>query len=130
MTPAVEVADRLYERWNADGLSVLADSVDPAIELITDPLRPAESVLRGMAGWRQWVARWEERYAAVHVTVDGLVPMDAEHVLALVSITATPVGATSQLRWAAAHLWTLREGRIAGWATHLDLTAARRTLDA
>jgi ketosteroid isomerase-like protein len=129
MTPAVEIADRLYERWNADGLSVLADSVDPAIELITDPLRPAESALHGVAGWQQWVARWDERYEAVHVTVDGLVPMDAEHVLALVSIAATPIGASGPLRWAAAHLWTLREGRIAGWATHLDLAAARRTLD-
>jgi ketosteroid isomerase-like protein len=130
MTPAVELADRLYQRWNADGLSGLLDSVDPAIELITDPLRPVETTLRGVAGWRQWVARWDECYETVHVTVDGLVPMDAEHVLALVSITATPIGATSPLRWAAAHLWTLREGRIAGWETHLDLTAAQRTLDA
>ncbi len=130
MTTAVEVADRLYERWNDAGLSVLADSVDPGIELITDPLRPAESALRGVAGWQQWVARWEERYKHVHVTVDGLVPVDPEHVLAFVSISATPTGAASPLSWAAAHLWTLREGRIAGWEPHLDLAAARRTLDA
>lgn len=129
MTPAVEVADRLYARWNADGLSVLADSVDPSIELITDPLRPAESVLRGLEGWQQWVARWEQRYEGVHVTVDVLVPVDAEHVLAFVSISATPAGAASPLRWAAAHLWTVRDGRIAGWQTHLDLAAARRTLE-
>jgi ketosteroid isomerase-like protein len=130
MTPAVEVADRLYERWNADGLSGLVDSVDPAIELITDPLRPVGTALRGVAGWQQWVARWEERFEGVHVTVDGLVPMDAEHVLALVTITATPIGATSPLHWAAAHLWTLREGRIARWETHVDLAAAQRALDA
>jgi ketosteroid isomerase-like protein len=129
MSPAVEVAVGLYERWNADGLSGLVDSVDPAIELITDPLRPVETALRGVAGWQQWAARWEERFDAVHVTVDGLVPIDAEHVLALVSITATPTGATSSLRWAAAHLWTLRGGRIARWETHVDLGAACRTLD-
>jgi ketosteroid isomerase-like protein len=130
MTPAVEVADRLYARWNDAGLSVLADSVDPAIELICDPLRPDRSVLRGVAGWEQWVARWEQRYEDVHVTVDGLVPMDAEHVLAFVSITAKPTGAANPLHWAAAHLWTVRDGRIAGWEPHLDLAAARRTLDA
>ena len=66
----------------------------------------------------------------MHVTVDGLVPVDAEHVLAFVSIEATPQGASAPLRWAAAHLWTLRNGRIAGWEPHLDLAAARRTLDA
>jgi ketosteroid isomerase-like protein len=130
MTPAVEVADRLYERWNNAGLSVLTDSVDPAIELICDPLRPAESVLRGVSGWEHWVARWDQRYHDVHVTVDALVPMDPEHVLAFVSISGTPTGTASPLSWAAAHLWTLREGRIAGWEPHLDLAAARRTLDA
>ncbi len=130
MTPAVEAADRLYERWNDAGLSVLSDSVDPAIELICDPLRPVETALRGVSGWQEWVSRWEHHYVNVHVTVDGLVPMDAEHVLAFVSISATPTGAATPLSWAAAHLWTLREGRIAGWEPHLDLAAARRTLDA
>jgi hypothetical protein len=38
-------------------------------------------------------------------------------------------GATSPLQWAAAHLWTPREGRIARWETHVDLGVARRTLD-
>ena len=66
----------------------------------------------------------------MHLTVDGLVGVDAEHVLAFVSISAKPIGAASHLRWAAAHLWTLRDGRIAGWEPHLDLAAARRTLDA
>jgi ketosteroid isomerase-like protein len=129
MTTAVEVADRLYQRWNSDGVAGLGDCVDPAIVLICDPLRPAQSALRGLAGWEQWVARWEEAYEHVRITVDGLVPVDGEHVLALVSITATPIGATVPLRWAAAHVWTLRDGRIAGWATHLDLAAARDTLD-
>ncbi len=130
MTPAVEVADRLYARWNDAGLSVLSDLVDPGVELICDPLHPVESALRGLGGWQEWVARWERHYEAVHVTVDGLVPVDAEHVLAFVSIEATPPGAKTALRWAAAHLWTLRDGRIAGWEPHLDLAAARRTLDA
>jgi len=126
---AAEVADLVYERWNAGGLSVLADSVDPEIELICDPLRPTESALRGIDGWNQWVARWETSYESMHVTIDGLVPVDPEHVLALVSITATPMGSTRPLQWAAAHVWTVREGRIARWETHLDLGVARRTLD-
>ena len=130
MTPAAELTDHLYERWNAEGLHALGDCIDPAVEVITDPLRRDESVLRGAAGWQQWVERWEQRYVGVHITVDGLVPMDAEHVLAFVSISATPSGADKPLHWAAAHLWTLREGRIAGWETHLDLEAARSTLEA
>jgi ketosteroid isomerase-like protein len=126
---AAEVADHVYERWNEGGLSVLADSVDPEIELICDPLRPDESALRGVEGWKQWVDRWERSYDKMHVTIDGLVPMDAEHVLALVSITATPAGGKQPLQWAAAHVWTVREGRIARWETHLDLGVARGTLD-
>jgi ketosteroid isomerase-like protein len=126
---AAEVADHVYESWNAGGLSVLTESVDPEVELICDPLRPAESALRGIEGWKQWVARWETSYESMHVTIDGLVPIDAEHVLALVSITATPTGGSRPLRWAAAHVWTVREGRIARWETHLDLGVARRTLD-
>ena len=129
MSTAADVADRLYERWNSDGLAVLADSVDPSIELITDPLRPAESALHGVDGWERWVARWEQSYDDVHINVDALVPMDRENVLALVSITATPTGAASPLSWAAAHVWTVRDGRIARWEAHMDLAAARRTLD-
>ena len=130
MTPAVEVADHLYARWNAAGLSVLSDLVDPGVELICDPLRPAGVLPARPAGWQEWVGRWERHYDAVQVTVDGLVPVDAEHVLAFVSIDATVQGTKTPLRWAAAHLWTLRDGRIAGWEPHLDLAAARRTLDA
>lgn len=124
-----EVAYRLYERWNTDGLSVCADSVDPEIELICDPLRPEATVMRGIEGWQQWVARWEQSYDTMHITVDGLLPFDNEHVLALVSINATPRGGQHPRTWAAAHLWTVRNGRIAGWETHLDLGAAQRTLE-
>src|SRR3954447_8042330 len=89
VTTATEVADHVYASWNKGGLSVLTDRVHPDIELICDPLRPAESALRGNAGWNQWVARWETSYQSMHVTIDGLVPIDSEHVLALVSIEAT-----------------------------------------
>lgn len=130
MTTAAELAGLLYARWNADGLSVLADRVDPSIELVCDPLQPAESSLRGVAGWREWVARWEQRYEHIHIDVDVLVPMDCEHVLALVTINATSPGAGKRLSWAAAHVWTVREERITGWETHLDIAAARRTLEA
>jgi hypothetical protein len=56
---ALDVADELYARWNDGGLSVVTERVDPDIELVCDPLRPTESVLRGVAGWNHWVARWE-----------------------------------------------------------------------
>jgi len=126
---AVEVADRLYESWNAGGLGALCDSVDPAIELIPDPLRPEATALHGIEGWLQWVDRWEQGYEAMHVTADAIVPLDPEHVLALVSITATPRGRHKRLSWAAAHIWTVRDGRIAGWETHVDFSAAQSLLD-
>jgi ketosteroid isomerase-like protein len=125
---AAEVTDQLYARWNDDGLDVLTDAVDPAIELICDPLRPAESTLRGLAGWKQWVARWTDSYEAMHITIDGLIPISDEHVLALVSITATPRGRQRELNWAAAHVWTVRDGLIARWEAHVDLALARGTL--
>lgn len=129
VTPtATEVADRLYDRWNNDGLAVLTDSVDPEIELVCDPLRPAESTLRGIEGWKQWVARWDEGYESMHITIDGLIPVSREHVLALVSISAKPRGADHALDWAAAHVWTVRDGRIARWESHVDLALARGTL--
>jgi ketosteroid isomerase-like protein len=129
VTTATEFAEHVYASWNAGALSVLADHVHPEIELICDPLRPAESALRGVDGWNQWVARWETSYQSMHVTIDALVPIEREHVLALVSMEATPAGGTQPLRWAAAHVWTVRDGRIARWETHLDLGVARRTLD-
>ena len=129
VTPtATELADQLYTRWNDNGLAVLTDSVDPEIELVCDPLRPADSTLRGIEGWKQWVARWDEGYESMHITIDGLIPMSPEHVLALVSINATPRGADRALSWAAAHVWTLRDGRIARWESHVDLALARGTL--
>jgi len=128
VTTATELADHVYELWNAGGLAVLGDRVAPDVELVCDPLRPRESALHGIEGWNEWVARWESSYDAMHVTIDGLVPIDGENVLALVSITATPTGGSHPLHWAAAHVWTVREGRIARWATHLDLGVARHTL--
>jgi ketosteroid isomerase-like protein len=125
---AAEVTDQLYTRWNDDGLSVLTDTVDPAIELVCDPLRPAESTLRGLAGWKQWVTRWTDSYEAMHITIDGLTPRSDEHVLALVSIKATPRGKQRELTWAAAHVWTVRDGLIARWEAHVDLALARGTL--
>ena len=44
--------------------------------------------------------------------------------------SATPTGGNTPLSWAAAHLWTVRDGRITGWEAHMDLAAARETLDA
>jgi ketosteroid isomerase-like protein len=125
---AADIADQVYARWNADGLAVLTDKVDPAIELVCDPLCPDESTLRGIEGWNRWIARWEEGYESMHFTIDALVPMSAEHVLALVSIKATPRGAARELTWAAAHVWTVRDGLIARWETHVDLALARGTL--
>ena len=125
---AAEVAERLYIRWNEDGLAALTECVDPEVELICDPLRPDASALRGLEGWRQWVARWDGGYEAMQITTDGVIPMGDDHALALVSITATPRGSRQELRWAAAHLWTIRDGRIARWESHVDLDVARGTL--
>ncbi|CAA9519725.1 MAG: hypothetical protein AVDCRST_MAG67-3310 [uncultured Solirubrobacteraceae bacterium] len=125
---ATEIADQLYAHWNDAGLHILTDSVDPDIELVCDPLCPDDSTLRGIDGWKQWVARWDEGYESMHITIDGLIPMSSEHVLALVSINATPRGADRELSWAAAHVWTVRDGRIARYETHMDLALARGTL--
>jgi ketosteroid isomerase-like protein len=125
---AAELTDQLYAHWNDDGLSVLTDTVDPGIELVCDPLRPTESTLRGRAGWTQWVTRWNDSYEAMHITIDCLIPMSEEHVLALVSIKATPRGKQRELTWAAAHVWTVRDGRIARWEAHVDIALARGTL--
>lgn len=125
---AAEVCEQLYLRWNEDGLAALTDSVDPDVELVCDALRPVETSLRGLDGWHRWVARWDGGYEKLRITPDGVIPMGDEHALALVSITATPRGSHQELRWAAAHLWSIRAGRIARWESHVDLDAARGTL--
>ena len=126
---AAEAAEQLYTRWNEDGLSALSDSVHPDVELICDPLHPDETALRGLDGWHEWVARWHGGYESMQITTDGVIPMGDDHALALVSITATPKGRTHPLQWAAAHVWTVRDGRIARWETQLDLGLARQTLE-
>jgi len=128
MPTAVEVADRLYESWNAGHRSALAAAVDPAVELISGALHPYQTALRGREGWQQWADRWEQGYETMRVTPDAIVALDPEHVLALVSFTAMPRGGDKPLSWAAAHIWTVRDGRIAGWKTHVDFAAAQSTL--
>ncbi len=95
---AADVAERLYIRWNEDGVAALTECVDPEVELICDPLRPDESALRGLEGWREWVARWDGGYETMQITTDGVIPMGDDHALALVSITATPRGGREPLR--------------------------------
>jgi len=125
---AAEAAEQLYTRWNEDGLSALTDSVHPDVELICDPLHPDETALRGLDGWHEWVARWHGGYESMQITTDGVIPIGDDNALALVSITATPRGGQQELRWAAAHLWSFRDGRIARWESHVDIDAARSTL--
>ena len=125
---AAHVAEQLYARWNQDGLQALTDSVHPEVELVCDALRPVETALRGLDGWHQWVARWDGSYETMQITTDGVIPIDDHNALALVSITATPRGGQQELHWAAAHLWTFRDGQIARWESHVDLDAARGTL--
>ena len=125
---AAEVAEQLYVRWNEEGLCALTDGVHPDVELVCDALRPVETSLHGLEGWRQWVARWDGGYETMQITPDGVIAMGDDHALALVSIIATPRGSQQQLRWAAAHLWTIRDGRIARWESHVDLDVARGTL--
>lgn len=122
------MARRLYDRWNEHGVASLTDSVTADVELVPDPLLAGEPQ-RGIEAWNRWVARWEDCYAHVHITPDALLALDDTHVLAFVSISATPTGAAESLRWAAAHVWTIRDRQIAGWQAHMDLDAARATLD-
>jgi ketosteroid isomerase-like protein len=125
---AAEAAEQLYTRWNQDGLAALTDSVHPEIELVCDALRPDETALHGIDGWLQWVARWDGGYETMQITTDGVIPVGDAHALALVSITATPRGGRHELRWAAAHLWSFRDGQIARWESHVDIDVARSTL--
>ena len=129
MTPdAMTVVEELYERWNDGELHRLIDCVDLAVVLVCDPLCPDESTLYGLEGWQQWVTRWDESYESMHIAIDGLIPVSDEHVLALVSITATPRASGQELTWAAAHVWTVHQGHIARWETHVDIALARGTL--
>lgn len=129
MPSSQDVTRELYERWNEQGVASLAPHVDPLVQLVCDPLRP-DAPLRGLEGWHEWAARWDSSYESVHITPDALVPLGPAQVLALVSITARPAGADEPLSWAAAHVWTFRDGLISGWQAHLDLDAALATLEA
>lgn len=125
---AADLALELYARWSDGSLERAIDSVAADVQLVCDPLHPEDSVLRGADGWRRWVARWDEAYEAMDVTVDGLLPFDDAQVLAFVTIAATPRGTAHEISWGAAHLWTARGGRIVRWEPHVDLAAARGTL--
>lgn len=127
MSTSLDVTRELYERWSTLGVASLAEQVDPEVRLICDPLRPDEP-LCGLEGWHRWAARWDEGYDGVRITPDALIPIGESHVLAFVTIAATPAGGGEPLEWAAAHVWTFREDRITGWQAHLDLDAARATL--
>lgn len=122
-------AKQLYERWNDLGVAALAGSIDPHVRLICDPLRP-DVPLEGLEGFYEWAARWEEMYEHVHLEPDALVALSDRQVLALVTISATPVGSTETRRWAAAHVWTFTGGLISGWQAHMDLDAGREMLAA
>lgn len=125
---AADLAIELYGRWSDGRLERSTDSVAADVQLVCDPLHPEDSLLEGIEGWRRWVSRWDEAYEAMRVTIDGLVAFDDAHVLAFVTIAATPRGTSHEISWGAAHLWTARAGRIVRWEPHVDLAAARGTL--
>ncbi|MDQ3849531.1 MAG: nuclear transport factor 2 family protein [Actinomycetota bacterium] len=129
MAAAVEVIEHIYACWNAGEYAALSERVDPGVELIQDATLPTAPVLHGLDGWRHWMDRWAQAFPCLRFTADAIVPLSPECVLALVSVTARASGSDTPRTWAAAHLWTVRDGLVVRWQPHLDLDAARHTLD-
>jgi len=115
----VQLAQRLFDRWNSGEHEVDPELVDSEAELHT-PLSPTADPYQGREGFRERVAEVEGRFEELRFEIDELRELDDERVLASgvahVRGRGSEIDLDQPLEW----LLTFRDGRLLRYEAFTD----------
>jgi ketosteroid isomerase-like protein len=119
----VDLVHRLVKAWNDGNLDAILALHDPECEVVFPPDVPEPGPFHGHAELRQWaegfLAAWEFHHAEIVEVVDA-----EDRVVALLHLVGRGIGSGVEMDETDAHVFTIREGRIARWQNFAERAEA------
>jgi uncharacterized protein len=119
----VDLVHRLVKAWNDGNLDAILALYDPECEVVFPPEVPEPGPFHGHAELRQWaegfLAAWEFHHVEVVELVDA-----KDSVVALLHLVGRGIGSGVEMDETDAHVFTIREGRIARWQNFAERAEA------
>ena len=120
----LEVVRRLYETGDAGGFIAAIDLFDPEIEFDLTEVSPDQRTGGGREAFGRALSAYMDTFEEWHVELLELVQVNADQVLAVVRDGGRVKGSQQEIYNEFGHLWTLREGRLVGWAGYTSKARA------
>jgi uncharacterized protein len=108
----IEVIRALYERANRGDMDGVFDLCHPDAEWESDPRVLDGGVHRGREEVQRFLDDQAAPFDAMVVEPERLIAKD-DSVVALIRVRGRPRGSTAEFELRIAHLWTLRDGKVA-----------------
>jgi ketosteroid isomerase-like protein len=110
----VKLVHRMVDAWNRGDVDAFLSGFDPDCEVVFPPEVPEPGPFHGHAELKQWVdgflAAWESHHAEVVEVMDA-----GDDVVAVLHMVGRGAGSGMVLDQTDAHVFKIREGRIARW---------------
>ncbi len=110
----VEIVRRVVDAWNRGDIDAFLSLFGSDCEVVFPPDVPEPGPFHGHAELRQWVdgflAAWESHAAEVVEVMEA-----GDSILAVLHMMGRGSGSGVELDQTDAHVFTIREGRIARW---------------
>jgi ketosteroid isomerase-like protein len=110
----VEVVHRLVGAWNGGNLEAILAAFEPECEVVFPHDVPEPGPFHGHAELRQWaegfLAAWDFHHSEVVEVVDA-----GDTVVAVLHLVGRGIGSGVEMDETDAHVFTIREGKIARW---------------
>ena len=110
----VELVHRLADAWNRSDVEAVLALFDSECEVVFSPEVPEPGPFHGHAELRQWaegfLAAWEFHHSEVVEIVDA-----GDNVVAVLHLVGRGIGSGVEMDETDAHVFTIREGRVARW---------------
>ena len=125
----VEIVQRSFQAFNADGLAGAIEFWDPDIVWHTDPGVPEPGVYTGADSVRTYLEGFIRAFGAWHIESEELIDLGGEEVLSLLKVGGRPLGQTDRetqiLNWA--WIVSIREDKITRVRSFFDRDRALET---
>ncbi len=119
----VEAVRRAYARFAAGELDAMRAEADPAFELRPPDIYPeGPRTYLGIDGFMAWLEETREAWGEWRYEPHRYIDAEA-HVLVLVKVSGEGRGSGVRLDREVAHVWSLKDGRVAACDVHLDVDA-------
>jgi len=110
MSNNVDLINTSYRRVNEDGISAIADFIDPDFEM-DSPQAVEASQAHDKVGLREWFAKMDEIWEVLRFEPEEIIDVDATRVIAVVRTSGRAKGTGIEIDQQLTHLWTILGGK-------------------